>query len=152
MFVGASCASLIIAVLSFVVHIGLPFVVPTARPPPPLFARLPRCSLSPVCVAPAVWRSLAFVRWCSRLSSWFHHRQHLHLPLRAVARRQGGGAVMWRPWCHCCLGIKPVATLRAEARSSDVGVWRTSCGMGGVMIKMKLKMKKKHVVSKRKKE
>jgi hypothetical protein len=27
-----------------------------------------------------------------------------------------------------------------------------SCGMGGVMIKMKLKMKKKHVVSKRKKK
>jgi hypothetical protein len=26
------------------------------------------------------------------------------------------------------------------------------CGMGGVMIKMKLKMKKKHVVSKRKKK
>jgi hypothetical protein len=74
------------------------------------------------------WRSLAFVCWRGHLSSWFHRRQHLHLPLRAVARRWGGGAVMWRPWCCCCccccLGIKPVATLRAEARSGDVGDWR----------------------------
>ena len=106
----------------------------------------------PLCALPLPFG----IHWRGRLLSWFHRRQHLHLPLRAVARRQGGGAVMWRPWCRCCccccLGIKPIATLRAEARSGDVGVWRVSCGMGGVMIKMTLKMKKKHVVSKRKKE
>ena len=45
--------------------------------------------------------------------------QHLHCPLRAVACRQGGGAV----WCGTCCGpgMRPIATLRAEACSSSVG-------------------------------
>jgi hypothetical protein len=61
--------------------------------------------------------------------------QHHHLPLQAVACRQGDSAVMWQqqqflsgdmamvavPGCCCHQGTVPIATLQAEAHSSDIG-------------------------------
>ena len=86
------------------------------------------------------WHSVAFVGiGVHHCQPGFHRHQHHHLPLWAVAHRQGGGAV----WCgigwgssaamlslvvplllsllRCCPEMGPIATLWAEACSGGTG-------------------------------
>jgi hypothetical protein len=67
----------------------------------PLLIRHLSCSFG----APLFVHRPFVVRWCCRSVALacgvcrrgFRRHQHQHLPLRAVARRQGGGVVTWRP-------------------------------------------------------